>query len=54
MSQLNDDRKKRLESQCASLFLSCIDFDLTTNEDAIQAFDLLYSIYCEKFKGVDL
>lgn len=43
-----------MEQQCANLFLSCIDFDLTAHSDAATAFDLLYLLYCAKFvDGVD-
>lgn len=29
--------------------MNCIDFDSTNPDDAIQAFDMLYLIYCSKF-----
>ncbi|CDW74123.1 UNKNOWN [Stylonychia lemnae] len=53
VSYLTQESKERLESQCTSLFMNCIDFDLTTQADAIQAFDMLYSIYCKKFAYID-
>ncbi len=37
-----------------NLFIGCIDFDMTTNEDAILAFDLLSRVYCDKFREIDL
>jgi len=43
----------RLESHCISLFTSCIDFSSPIG-DAIAVFDTLYSLYCQKFQGVDL
>ncbi len=54
MQQLTPDAQLRLESQCSSLFLSCIDFDLTTYEDAMLAYDKLYTIYCQKFSFIDM
>jgi hypothetical protein len=36
------------------MFMSCVDFDLTTSEDAIGAYDVLYSLYCKKFRGVNM
>jgi hypothetical protein len=54
VSQLSEEARVRLEGLCSSTFIGCIDFDMTTAEDAAMAFDTLYSLYCEKFHGVDL
>lgn len=54
VSQLTEEMRTRLESQCSALFLNCIDFDMSATEDAIMAYDTLFSLYCGKFQGVDL
>lgn len=54
VSQLSEDARQLLEAQCSALFLDCIDYDTTSNENAIAAYDVLYSLYCDKFNGVDL
>ena len=46
---LKPESRVRLEAQCSSLFLGCIDLDKTSNENAAAAYDLLYTLYCAKF-----
>lgn len=53
VDQLSKEAREKLDYQCSSLFLNCIDFDYTDTTEAAKAFDLLYNIYCKKFVHID-
>jgi len=54
MQQYDATKLRRLEQECSSLFLRCIDFEEGTKENGLRAYDMLYKLYCEKFREVDL
>ena len=49
MNQYDEKMKQKIENMCSSMFLESIDFELTSPDNAIKAYDMLYNIYCKKF-----